>query len=61
MSDGRKAITRICFKVQLQVVINQYRQEETQNTKSEMQHSAAVHEYLDRTGQKISQWINDEK
>ena len=24
MSDGRKAITRICFKVQLQVVINQY-------------------------------------
>ena len=25
MSDGRKAITRICFKVQLQVVINQYR------------------------------------
>ena len=54
MSDGRKAITRICFKVQLQVVINQYRQEETQNTKSEMQHSAAVHEYLGRTGQKIS-------
>ena len=50
MSDGPKAITRICLKVQLQVVINQYGQEETQNTKSEMLHFSTVREYLDRTG-----------
>ena len=42
-------------------MINQYGKEESQITKSEMQHFPAVHEYLDRTGQKMSQWINDEK
>ena len=61
MSDGPKAITRICLKVQLQVVLNQYEQEESQNTKSEMQHFSAVHEYLDKTGQKFSHWIKDDK
>ena len=42
-------------------MINQYGKEETQNTKSEMQHFPAVHGYLDKTGQKVSQWIRDEK
>ena len=54
MSDGPKAITRTCFKNQLQLVINQYGQEESQNTKSEMQHFPAVC-YLDKTDQKVRQ------
>ena len=43
MSDEPQAITRTCFKVQLQVVINQYGKEESQNTESEMQHFPQGH------------------
>ena len=31
------------------------------DVRCQMQHFPAVHEYLDKTGQKVSQWIKDEK
>ena len=62
MSDGPKAITRVYFKVKLQVVINQYGYEESQNAKFEMQHFPTVRECLEKKqARSLASELKDEK